>query len=114
MNVYTFGCLLVAFCAGIGNGTIFKLVPMYFRTSWYCKWSRISFRWTRRILPTANFNITIQLTGHYAIGFMALSEVALACLIITVWMYSQEKLLVMLRIINKEKEPSQSILGWFF
>ena len=30
MNVYTFGCLLVAFCAGIGNGTIFKLVPMYF------------------------------------------------------------------------------------
>ena len=22
--------LLVAFCAGIGNGTIFKLVPMYF------------------------------------------------------------------------------------
>ena len=45
---------------------------------------------------------------------MALSEVALACLIITVWMYSQEKLLVMLKIINKEKEPSQSILGWFF
>ena len=34
---------------------------------------------------------------------MALSEVALACLIITVWMYSQEKLLVMLKIINKEK-----------
>ncbi|MEC2468538.1 nitrate transporter NarK, partial [Bacillus cereus] len=25
MNVYTFGFLLVAFCAGIGNGTIFKL-----------------------------------------------------------------------------------------
>ena len=44
---------------------------------------------------------------------MALSEVALACLIITVWMYSQEKLLVMLKIIIG-KEPSQSILGWFF
>ena len=59
--------------------------------------ARFSFRRTRRILPATNFNITIQLTGHYAIGFMALSEVALACLIITVWMYSQEKLLVMLK-----------------
>ena len=44
---------------------------------------------------------------------MALSEVALACLIITVWMYSQEKLLVMLKN-HYWKEPSQSILGWFF
>ena len=27
---YTIGCLSIAVCAGIGNGTIFKLVPMYF------------------------------------------------------------------------------------
>ena len=36
---------------------------------------------------------------------MALSEVALACLIITVWMYSQEKLLVMLKIIKEKNHP---------
>ena len=50
-----------------------------------------------RILPTANFNITIPINRSLCNGFMALSEVALACLIITVWMYSQEKLLVMLK-----------------
>ncbi|MZF04374.1 NarK/NasA family nitrate transporter, partial [Bacillus anthracis] len=47
--------------------------------------------------PPLILTLLFQLTGHYAIGFMALSEVALACLIITVWMYSQEKLLVMLK-----------------
>ena len=28
---YTVGCLTIAFCAGLGNGVIFKLVPMYFQ-----------------------------------------------------------------------------------
>ena len=53
--------------------------------------------------PPLILTLLFQLTGHYAIGFMALSEVALACLIITVWMYSQEKLLVMLKIINRKR-----------
>ncbi|WP_338000905.1 MFS transporter [Neobacillus terrae] len=30
LPIYSFGCLLVAFCAGIGNGAIFKIVPVYF------------------------------------------------------------------------------------
>lgn len=30
LPIYSFGCLLVAFFAGIGNGAIFKLVPLYF------------------------------------------------------------------------------------
>ena len=54
--------------------------------------------------------LLFQLTGHYAIGFMALSEVALACLIITVWMYSQEKLLVMLK--NHYYEKNRPKVFW--
>jgi NNP family nitrate/nitrite transporter-like MFS transporter len=27
---YTIGCLSIAVCARLGNGTIFKVVPMYF------------------------------------------------------------------------------------
>lgn len=98
MNVYTFGCLLVAFCAGIGNGTIFKLVPMYFSEQAGIVNGLVSaLGGLGGFFPPLILTLLFQLTGHYAIGFMALSEVALACLIITVWMYSQEKLLVMLK-----------------
>ncbi|MDA2382819.1 nitrate transporter NarK [Bacillus cereus] len=98
MKVYTFGCLLVAFCAGIGNGTIFKLVPMYFSEQAGIVNGLVSaLGGLGGFFPPLILTLLFQLTGHYAIGFMALSEVALACLIITVWMYSQEKLLVMLK-----------------
>ncbi|MED0964326.1 nitrate transporter NarK [Bacillus paramycoides] len=98
MHVYTFGCLLVAFCAGIGNGTIFKLVPMYFSEQAGIVNGLVSaLGGLGGFFPPLILTLLFQLTGHYAIGFMALSEVALACLIITVWMYSQEKLLVMLK-----------------
>ncbi|PEJ64967.1 MFS transporter [Bacillus toyonensis] len=98
MKVYTFGCLLVAFCAGIGNGTIFKLVPMYFSEQAGIVNGVVSaLGGLGGFFPPLILTLLFQLTGHYAIGFMALSEVALACLIITVWMYSQEKLLVMLK-----------------
>lgn len=97
MNVYTFGCLLVALCAGTGNGTIFKLVPMYFSEQAGIVNGLVSaLGGLGGFFPPLILALLFQLTGHYAIGFMALSEVALACLIITVWMYSQEKLLAML------------------
>ncbi|SFJ84319.1 MULTISPECIES: NarK/NasA family nitrate transporter [unclassified Bacillus (in: firmicutes)] len=98
MNVYTFGCLLVAFCAGTGNGTIFKLVPMYFSKQAGIVNGLVSaLGGLGGFFPPLILTLLFQLTGHYAIGFMALSEVALACLVITVWMYSQEKLLAMLQ-----------------
>ncbi|HDX9579792.1 TPA: NarK/NasA family nitrate transporter [Bacillus pseudomycoides] len=98
MNVYTFGCLLVAFCAGTGNGTIFKLVPMYFSKQAGIVNGLVSaLGGLGGFFPPLILTLLFQLTGHYAIGFMALSEVALACLIITVWMYSQEKLVAMLQ-----------------
>ncbi|HDX9588760.1 TPA: NarK/NasA family nitrate transporter [Bacillus pseudomycoides] len=98
MNVYTFGCLLVAFCAGTGNGTIFKLVPMYFSKQAGIVNGLVSaLGGLGGFFPPLILTLLFQLTGHYAIGFMALSEVALACLVITVWMYSQEKLLAVLQ-----------------
>lgn len=98
MNVYTFGCLLVAFCAGTGNGTIFKLVPMYFSKQAGIVNGLVSaLGGLGGFFPPLILTLLFQLTGHYAIGFMALSEVALACLVITVWMYSQEKLVAMLQ-----------------
>lgn len=30
MPLFTLGCLMIAVCAGIGNGAVFKLVPLYF------------------------------------------------------------------------------------
>lgn len=98
MNVYTFGCLLVALCAGTGNGTIFKLVPMYFSKQAGIVNGLVSaLGGLGGFFPPLILTLLFQLTGHYAIGFMALSEVALACLVITVWMYSQDKLIAMLQ-----------------
>ena len=42
--------------------------------------------------PPIILSLLYNVTGHYAIGFMALSEVALACLIIVVGMFYQERL----------------------
>ena len=42
--------------------------------------------------PPIILSFLFNLTGHYAIGYMALSEVALACLIIVVGMFYQERL----------------------
>jgi NNP family nitrate/nitrite transporter-like MFS transporter len=41
--------------------------------------------------PPIILSLLFNITGHYAIGFMALSEIALASLILVVWMYFQQK-----------------------
>ena len=51
--------------------------------------------------PPLMLTILFNLTGHYAIGFMALSQVALASLIIVVWMFYQEKLSLALNIVEQ-------------
>src|SRR3954447_12810218 len=45
-----------------------------------------------------------NLTGHYAIGYMTLSQVALASLIIVLWMFYQEKLILAKNIISQTVE----------
>lgn len=93
LTFYSIGCLTIAFCAGIGNGTIFKLVPMYFSKQGGIVNGIVSaMGGLGGFFPPLMLSFLFNLTGHYAIGFMALSQVALACLIIVVWMYYQEKL----------------------
>ena len=93
LTFYTIGCLSVAICAGIGNGTIFKLVPMYFsKQAGIVNGIVSAMGGLGGFFPPIILSFLFNLTGHYAIGYMALSEVALACLIIVVGMFYQERL----------------------
>jgi MFS transporter, NNP family, nitrate/nitrite transporter len=89
---YTVGCLTIAFCAGMGNGVVFKLVPMYFQKQAGIVNGIVSaVGGLGGFFPPIILSLLFNITGHYAIGFMALSQVALASLILVVWMYFQQK-----------------------
>ena len=92
IGLYTVGCLAIAICAGMGNGVIFKLVPTYFQEQAGIVNGLVSaFGGLGGFFPPLILSVLFKLTGHYAIGFMALSEVALASLILVIWMYYQDK-----------------------
>lgn len=93
LTIYTIGCLSVAFFAGIGNGTIFKLVPLYFSKQGGIVSGIVSaMGGLGGFFPPLMLTVLFNLTGNYAIGFMALSEVSLASLILAFWMYYQEQM----------------------
>jgi NNP family nitrate/nitrite transporter-like MFS transporter len=101
LPIYSFGCILVAFCAGIGNGAIFKLVPMYFsKQAGVVNGIVSAMGGLGGFFPPLILTILFNLTGHYAIGFMSLSEFSLASLILVVWLYYQEKLDISSEIVN--------------
>ncbi|WP_438445243.1 nitrate/nitrite transporter [Gorillibacterium sp. sgz5001074] len=92
MAVYSAGCLTIALCAGTGNGTIFKLVPLYFTKQAGIANGLISaLGGLGGFFPPLMLAMLYNLTGHYAIGFMALSQVALASLLIVVYLYYQDR-----------------------
>ncbi len=102
---YTFGCLTIALCAGIGNGVIFKLVPMYFsKQAGIVNGIVSAMGGLGGFFPPIILTLLFNLTGHYAIGFMALSEVALASLILVVWMYFQGKMSLANEVLNHTVE----------
>ncbi|WP_173917473.1 nitrate/nitrite transporter [Halobacillus sp. Marseille-Q1614] len=95
IGLYTVGCITIAGCAGVGNGVIFKLVPMYFQKQAGIANGIVSaMGGLGGFFPPLILASIYQLTGHYAIGFMALSQVALASLILVIWLYYQDKLSV--------------------
>lgn len=101
LTLYTIGCLAVAICAGIGNGTVFKLVPLYFsKQAGIVNGIVSAMGGLGGFFPPLMLAFLFNLTGHYAIGFMALSQVALASLIIVIWMYYQDKLSLAKNIID--------------
>ncbi len=102
---YTFGCLTIALCAGVGNGVIFKLVPMYFHKQAGIVNGIVSaMGGLGGFFPPLILTILFNITGHYAIGFMALSEVALASLILVIWMYYQGKMGIAKEVIDHTVE----------
>ena len=92
IGLYTIGCLAIAMCSGIGNGVIFKLVPMYFQEQAGIVNGLVSaFGGLGGFFPPLILSLLFKFTGHYAIGFMAFSEIALASFILVMWMYYQDK-----------------------
>lgn len=105
MQLYTVGCLAVAFCAGTGNGTIFKLVPLYFtRQAGIANGIISAMGGLGGFFPPLILVLLFNLTGHYAIGFMALSQIALASLIIVIWMLFHERLTLAANIVENTVE----------
>ncbi|MDN3018769.1 NarK/NasA family nitrate transporter [Paenibacillus sp. BSR1-1] len=101
LPIYSFGCLLVAFFAGIGNGAIFKLVPLYFsKQAGIVNGIVAAMGGLGGFFPPIILTILFNFTGHYAIGFMSLSEFSLASLVMVVWLYYQEKLDLSSKIVN--------------
>lgn len=93
ITLYTVGTLTVAVCSGIGNGTVFKLVPLYFsKQAGIVNGIVAAMGGLGGFFPPIILTTVNSLTGQYAIGFMALSEFALASLIIVLWMFYTENL----------------------
>ncbi|TMV50338.1 MFS transporter [Paenibacillus mesophilus] len=105
MHLYTVGCLTVALCAGTGNGTIFKLVPLYFTKQAGIANGIISaMGGLGGFFPPLLLTILFNMTGHYAIGFMALSQIALVSLILVIGMFYQERLTLAANIVENTVE----------
>ncbi|MDQ0215492.1 NNP family nitrate/nitrite transporter-like MFS transporter [Oikeobacillus pervagus] len=101
LTIYTIGCLAVAICSGIGNGAVFKLVPMYFsKQAGIVNGIVAAMGGLGGFFPPIVLTILFDWTGHYAIGFMALSEFSLASLILVIWMYYKERLFVADNVLN--------------
>lgn len=105
LPIYSFGCLLVAFFAGIGNGAIFKLVPLYFsKQAGIVNGIVAAMGGLGGFFPPIILTILFNWTGHYAIGFMSLSEFSLATLVLVVWLYYQDKLEISSKIVDHAAE----------
>ncbi|MDR6777100.1 NNP family nitrate/nitrite transporter-like MFS transporter [Paenibacillus peoriae] len=90
ITLYTVGCLAIAVCAGMGNGIIFKLVPFYFNKQAGIVNGIVSMMGgLGGFFPPILLSTIHAATGQYSIGFMLLSQVALASLILVIWLYYQ-------------------------
>lgn len=91
--LYTVGSMIIALCAGIGNGVIFKLVPFYFNKQAGIANGIVSMMGgLGGFFPPLLLSVVYTMTGSYSIGFMAFSQVALASLVLVVWLYYMDRL----------------------
>ncbi|KAI7254402.1 hypothetical protein KC345_g11267, partial [Hortaea werneckii] len=80
MGLYTVGCLAIA--AGIANGIVSMMGGL------------------GGFFPPIMLSVIYSATGQYSIGFMLLSQVALASLVLVVWLYFQDRLALTSEVFN--------------
>jgi len=102
---YTVGALAVGVTVGIGNGTVFKLVPLYFSKQAGVVNGIVSAMgglggFFPPLLLTAIHNIT----GQHSIAFMLMSEFAFVSFVIVIFMYYQDKVNMEGKIIEGAAE----------
>ncbi len=101
IGLYTAGCLVIAIVAGGGNGVIFKLVPQYFDKQAGIVNGIVSMMGgLGGFFPPLLLSIIHTMTGQYSIGFMLLSQVALASLVLVLWMIYHDKLSLSFEVFN--------------
>ncbi|GGA30233.1 nitrate/nitrite transporter [Paenibacillus physcomitrellae] len=101
IGLYSVGSLVIAVCAGIGNGVIFKLVPLYFNKQAGIVNGIVSMMGgLGGFFPPVLLSAIHGITGQYSIGFMLLSQVALASLVLVIWMYYQDRLSLQSEVFN--------------
>ncbi|WP_188206313.1 nitrate/nitrite transporter [Alkalibacillus aidingensis] len=101
IGLYTVGTISIAFASGIGSGVVFKLVPTYFNKQAGTVNGIVSMMGgLGGFFPPIILSTVYSFTGHYAIGFMLLSQVALASLILVIWLYYQDKLEIQKEVFN--------------
>lgn len=105
ITLYTIGTLSVAVTAGIGNGTVFKLVPLHFsKQAGIVNGIVSAIGGLGGFFPPLILTAVHQLTGQYSIGFMALSQFALVSLVIVIWMYYHDEKNIERQVIDKTAE----------
>lgn len=93
ITLYTVGSMIIAVCAGAGNGLIFKLVPTYFNKQSGIVNGIVSMMGgLGGFFPPLLLSAVHSMTGSYSIGFMAFSQVALVSLVLVVWLYYMDRL----------------------
>jgi NNP family nitrate/nitrite transporter-like MFS transporter len=100
--------MLIGLCAGLGNGAIFKLVPLYFsQQSGIANGLISALGGLGGFFPPLMLTMLFSVTGHYAIGFMALAMVALCSLLLVLYLFWQDKVKVAEQMMHS---TSQAVL----
>lgn len=95
IGLYTVGSLIIAVCAGAGNGLVFKLVPTYFSKQAGIANGFVSMMGgLGGFFPPLLLSAVYSMTGSYSIGFMAFSQFALVSFVLVFWLYYMERLQV--------------------
>lgn len=102
---YTVGALAVGITVGVGNGTVFKLVPLYFsKQAGIVNGIVSAMGGLGGFFPPLLLTAVANITGQHAIAFMLMSEFAFVSFVIVIFMYYQERVSVEGKIIESAAE----------